>query len=56
MVSHMELIDGVIYGALCMLLIHEILDDEPNYLKGIIVVVMCIILRAVYNGCYLWLG
>ncbi len=50
MVFDMELIDSIIYGALCVWLIHEILDDEPNYLKGVIVAVMCIILRVVEGG------
>ena len=50
MVFDMELIDTVIYGALCVWLVYEILDDEPNYVKGLIVAVMCIILRAVEGG------
>lgn len=50
MVFDMELIDSIIYGALCVLFIHEILDDEPNYLKGIIVAIVYIILRVVDGG------
>lgn len=50
MVFDMELIDRIIYGALCVLLIHEFLEDEPNYLKGIIVAAIYIILRVVDGG------